>query len=287
MKYAYIAQQRQTFPLHAMCKILKVSRSGYYDWKNRGESRRVLHDRTLLQHIRRVHTQSRKHYGIVKCWKQLNAEGIACGRDSIARLRRQNDIYTQRRKRFVVTTRSKHRHWIAPNLLKRDFSSANPNRVWVGDVTFIATRVGWLYLAVLPDLFSRKVIGWSMSNSNNGQLVKDALDMAVQHRLPAKGLIHHTDRGSTYAMQSYRDTLSHYGMISSMSRKRDCWDNAVAESFFSNLKNELIYWRNFKTREEAKAAIFDYIEVFYNRQRLHQTLNYQTPEQFETMYDVT
>ena len=145
---------------------------------------------------------------------------------------------------------------------------------------------GWLYLAVLLDLFSRKVIGWSMFNNNNGKLVKDALDMAVQHRQPNEGLIHHTDRGSTYAMKSYRETLSRYGMISSMSRKRDCWDNAVAESFFSNLKNELIYWHNFNTREEARATIFDYIEVFYNRQRLHQTLNYQTPEQFEKLYDV-
>lgn len=269
-----------------MCDTLKVSSSGYYDWKHRSESKPAIHDKKLLKHIRRVHTQSREHYGIVKCWKQLKAEGIQCGRDSIARLRRQNSIYTKRRKRFVVTTRSKHRHWIAPNRLKRDFSSIMPNRVWVGDVTFVATRAGWLYLAVLLDLFSRKVIGWSMSNSNNGQLVKDALDMAVQHRQPDEGLIHHTDRGSTYAMQSYRETLNQYGMISSMSRKRDCWDNAVAESFFSNLKNELVYWRSFKTREEAKAAIFDYIEVFYNRQRLHQTLNYKTPEQFEALYDV-
>ena len=161
-----------------------------------------------------------------------------------------------------------------------------PDRIWVGDVTFIATRAGWLYLAVLLDLFSRKVIGWSMSNNNNGKLVQDALDMAVQHRQPNEGLIHHTDRGSTYAMKSYRETLNRYGMISSMSRKRDCGDNAVAESFFSNLKNELIYWYNFSTREEAKAAIFDYIEIFYNRQRLHQTLNYHTPEQFVQLYDV-
>jgi len=269
-----------------MCKVLKVSRSGYYDGCNRSESQRSRRDRTLLGHIRRVHDQSRQHYGIVKCWKQLNAEGIACGRDRIARLRREQGIYTMRRKRFVVTTRSKHRYWIAPNRLKRDFTAVSPNRVWVGDVTFIATRSGWLYLSVLLDLYSRKVVGWSMSNSNNGQLVKDALVMAVQHRQPSQGLIHHTDRGSTYAMQSYRDTLSHHGMVSSMSRKRDCWDNAVAESFFANLKNELIYWHNFNSRNEARTAIFDYIEVYYNRQRLHQTLNYQTPEQFERIRNV-
>lgn len=286
MKYAFLEQYRELFSVVALCKALKVSRAGYYDWRNRGESQRSVRDRTLLEHIRRTHHQSRQHYGIVKCWKQLNDEGIPCGRDCIARLRRQHKIFSKRRRRFVVTTRSKQTNWIAPNRLKRDFSSATPDRIWVGDVTFIATRAGWLYLAVLLDLFSRKVIGWSMSNNNNGKLVQDALDMAVQHRQPNEGLIHHTDRGSTYAMKSYRETLSRYGMISSMSRKRDCWDNAVAESFFSNLKNELIYWINFTTREEARAAIFDYIEVFYNRQRIHQTLNYQTPEQFEKLYEV-
>jgi putative transposase len=286
VKYAYINRQRKIFPVAVMCQVLKVSRSGFYDWHNRGESQRSCHDRYLMGHIRRVHDQSRQHYGVVKCWKQLNNEGIACGRDRVARLRHEQGIYSRRRKRFVVTTRSKHRHWIAPNRLNRDFYTSQPNRVWVGDVTFIATRSGWLYLAVLLDLYSRKVVGWSMSNSNNGQLVKDSLEMAVMHRQPDSGLIHHTDRGSTYAMQIYRDTLTQHGMVSSMSRKGDCWDNAVAESFFANLKNELIYWQRFKTRDEARAAIFDYIEVFYNRQRLHQTLNYQTPEQFEKLYDV-
>ena len=286
MKYAFIKKHHHLFPVTVMCKALKISRSGYYDWRDRSDSLRSRQDRLLIRHIRRVHTQSRQRYGIVKCWKQLNAEGITCGRDRIARLRRAHHIYSKRRHRFVVTTRSKHRHWIAPNRLERDFTASFPNRIWVGDVTFIATRMGWLYLSVLLDLFSRKVVGWSMSHSNNGQLVKDALDMALQHRQPDKGLIHHTDRGATYAMQSYRDALAKHGVISSMSRKGDCWDNAVAESFFANLKNELIYWVNFKTRDEARTAIFEYIEVFYNRQRLHQTLNYQTPEQFEKRYDV-
>ena len=182
--------------------------------------------------------------------------------------------------------RSKHRYWIAPNRLDRNFVATQPDRIWVGDVTFVATRAGWLYLSVLLDLYSRKIVGWSMSNSNNGQLVKDALEMAVQRRQPRPGLIHHTDQGSTYAMRSYRDKLKTHGMISSMSRKGDCWDNAVAESFFANLKNELIYWQHFKTRGEARTAIFDYIEVFYNRQRLHQTLDYYSPDQFEKLYDV-
>ena len=159
-------------------------------------------------------------------------------------------------------------------------------KAWVGDVTFIQTRSGWLYLSVLLDLYSRKVVGWSMNNRNNGELVKACLDMAIQHRQPSAGLIHHTDRGSTYAMQSYRARLKQMGMVNSMSRKRDCWDNAVAESFFSNLKNELIYWSDFKTRDEARSAIFNYIEIYYNRQRLHQTLNYTSPEEYERLIDV-
>ena len=249
-------------------------------------SRHEQEDEILLTHIRRLHQQSRQHYGIVKVWKQLHREGIVCGRDRVARLRRTHGIYAKRRQRFVVTTRSKHRYWIAPNRLARDFTVGKPNRVWAGDVTFISTRSGWLYLSVLIDLFSRKVVGWSMSNSNNGQLVQDSLAMAIAHRCPEPGLIHHSDRGSTYAMQSYRDTLKQHAMVSSMSRTRDCWDNAVAESFFANLKNELTYWRNFKNQNEARCAIFDYIEIYYNRQRLHQTLNYQSPEQFERMHRV-
>ena len=186
----------------------------------------------------------------------------------------------------MVTARARSTHAIAPNVLSRRFAVDEPGRVWVGDTTFIATRGGWLFLAVMVDLFSRKVVGWSMANQNNGQLVLDSLIMALERRRPEAGLIHHTDQGATYAMQSYRDLLTSHGMIISMSRKRDCWDNAVAESFFSNLKNELIHDRHFNTREEARSAIFDYIEVFYNRQRLHQTLGYKSPEQFERMANV-
>lgn len=286
MKYAFIRKHRSWFPIKRMCQILVVSRSGYYDWQGRGPSARSVSDRGLLGQIRRVHDQSRQAYGIVKCWKQLNREGIACGRDRVARLRRTHQLYSKRRRRFVVTTRSKRTQWVAPNQLERRFSANAPNRAWVGDITFIDTRGGWLYLCVLLDLFSRRIVGWAMRHRNDGQLVKDCLDMAIAHRRPGPGLIHHTDRGSTYACQSYRQTLDQYAMVSSMSRKRDCWDNAVAESFFGNLKNELIYWRNFTDRDEAKAAIFDYIEVFYNRQRLHQTLNYSSPEDYERMANV-
>ncbi len=283
VKYAFIRKHQSRYPIKGMCRALRVSRSGYYDWLGRPASSRTRSDRRLLGHIRRVHDLSRQHYGIVKCWQQLKQEGIHCGRDQVARLRREHNIYSKRRRRFVVTTRSKHRHWIAPNRLQRDFTATNPNAVWVGDVTFINTRRGWLYLSILLDLFSRKIVGWSMNNRNNGQLVKDCLEMAIQHRKPKSGLIHHTDRGATYAMQSYRELLDRHGMLSSMSRKRDCWDNAVAESFFSNIKNELTYWRIFTNPDEARAAIFDYIEVFYNRQRLHQTLDYTSPEEYERL----
>ena len=281
MKYAFIDRYRRQFPIRQLCSVLNVSRSGFYAWRHRPVSKRAQTDHHLLRNIRRIHEQSREHYGIVKCWKQLLREGIICGRDRIARLRRDNAIYSKRRRRFVITTRSKHRHWIAPNRLNREFTITMPNRVWVGDVTFISTRGGWLYLSIMLDLFSRKVVGWSMGDRNNGQLTNDCLDMAIKQRRPKSGLIHHTDRGATYAMQSYRDKLKQLGIVSSMSRKQDCWDNAVAESFFSNLKNELVHETTFKNREQARIAIFDYIELFYNRQRLHQTLNYSSPSEFE------
>jgi len=286
VRYAFIKRERSQFTIKGMCRALKVSRSGFYDWLKRQPSHRAKEDGVLLEQIQRVHTDSRENYGIIKCWKALNMEGITCGRDRVARLRRAHQIYAKRRKRFVVTTRSKHRHWIAPNRLRRNFTAKSPDRTWVGDVTYVATGRGWLYLAVLLDLYSRKVVGWSMSHSNNGELVQDALKMAIDQRQPSQGLVHHSDRGSTYAMQGYRHLMDEHGITSSMSQKGDCWDNAVAESFFSNLKNELVYWCRFANRDQARAAIFDYIEVFYNRKRLHQTNNYLSPEQFERLYDV-
>lgn len=279
-------KHRANYPVTLLSEVLRVSRSGYYDWRGRPESHRSKCNRRLLGHIRRIHTQFRECLGSDKAWHQLRREGIGCGRHRVARLRREHNIYAKRRRRFVLTTRSKHRHWVSPNHLNQQFTTYRPNKAWVGDVTFIATRSGWLYLAVLLDLYSRKIVGWSMSNRNNGQLVLEALRMAIQHRVPPQGLIHHTDRGATYAMQAYREELTHHGMISSMSRTGNCYDNAVAESFFSNLKHELIYGTNFRTRDQARSAIFNYIEIFYNRQRIHQTLNYQTPVEFERMASV-
>lgn len=281
MKYAWIDRQRRRYPVAISCRVLGVSRSGFYEWRGRPPSRRAQHDRQLLGHIRRIHYQARENYGTRKVYKALHAEGIVCGRDRVGRLRQQAGIIAKRRKRFVITTRSKHRYWVAPNLLARDFTAKAPNQVWVGDVTFIPTQAGWLYLAVLMDLHPRKIVGWSMSNRNDQALVTDALKMAARQQRPAAGLIHHTDRGSVYASHDYRRQLKHYRMISSMSRKKDCWDNAVAESFFSTLKNELTWNVTYTNREQARSAIFDYIEVFYNRQRLHETLDYRTPVQVE------
>ena len=264
-----------------MCKVLKVSKSGYYAWKTRSLSKRKIFDNYLVSEIRKIHAESKENYGTIKIWKALKSKGIHCGRHRVAELRRKNGIESKRRKRFKVTTISKNTKWISPNLLDRCFHVTKPNRVWVGDVTYVGTGKGWLYLAILLDLYSRKVIGWAMSDKNNKQLVIKALDMALGMRQPTAGVLHHTDRGSIYGSDEYRNKLIKYGLISSMSRKGDCYDNAVAESFFSTLKHELIFGRRFLSREHARSEIFKYIEIFYNRQRLHQTLNYVTPDMME------
>ncbi len=264
-----------------MCRVFQVSCSGYYDWRNRPLSKRKKEDQTILRRIWQVHIDSKKNYGTIKIWKELNGLGDVVGKHRIARLRNQNGIETKRRKRFKVTTISKNTKQVAPNLLDRKFKSERPNQVWVGDVTYIATRSGWLYLAVLLDLYSRKVIGWSMSERNNKQLVLNALNMALEQRRPRSSVLHHTDRGSIYGSDEYRDRLEQAGLIASMSRKGDCYDNAVAESFFSTLKNELIIDMKFQDRVSTRSEIFKFIEVFYNRKRLHQSLGYISPETME------
>lgn len=250
----------------------------------RGTSPRGRANQELLIQIRCVHQESRQAYGALKVWKELNFRGITCGKHRVARLRRAHGIETKRRRRFKVTTNSKHTTWIAPNRLNRRFQTARPNQVWVGDVTFIATRAGWLYLAVLIDLFSRKVIGWSMSERIDKHLVLSALEMALMRRKPGAGVLHHTDRGAIYASDDYREKLSSHHLISSMSRRGDCYDNAVAESFFGTLKNELVDDSAYETRSRARMETFEYIEGFYNRRRIHQSLNYLTPEAAEKRF---
>lgn len=273
--------QTRNHELNRLCRLLKVSTSGYYGWKARGLSARAKYHQFLIAEIRRIHQETRQSYGSVKTWKALNAQGIQCGKHQVAGLRKVYGIESRRRRRFKITTKSKNNKHIVPNRLNRQFYVPKPNKIWVGDVTFVATKAGWLYLAVMLDLYSRKVIGWSMSHKNDKQLALDALEMAIEQRDPEPGLLHHTDRGSIYSSDEYLDALSKKGCISSMSRSGDCYDNAVAESFFSSLKNEWIYKSPFESRNQARSEIFKYIEMFYNRQRIHQSLNYLTPEQFE------
>jgi putative transposase len=280
MRYAAIREHESRFRVTTMCRALAVSRSGYYGWRMRGPGERSLVNKVLLDRIRHIYTRSRENYGARKIWRALVGSGESCGRHRVARLCRAHGIAAKRMRRFRSVYVSEQRP-AAPNLLQRNFRVERANRVWAGDTTFIPTREGWLHLAVLMDLYSRRVVGWAMGDKVNQMLANDALMMAIEHRRPRLGLIHHSDRGVLYGTASYQAILNHHGMIQSQSRKGDCYDNAVVESFFANLKNELTWHRQFKTRDEAKAAIFDYIEVFYNRQRLHQTLDYVSPVWYE------
>ncbi len=264
--------------------MLRVSRSGYYSWLERDPDRRVQADQKLLQEIQRVHSEHRGHSGALKTWRVLQLKGIACAKHRVARLRQLHDIVARRRKRYLATSRSKYNKWQAPNLLKRNFTVDQPDRVWVGDVTHVATREGWLFLAVQIDLYSRQVVGWAMHRHNNAELLLGALDMAIAQRGVHPGLIHHSDQGRPYAAKVYRQRMAEARMRPSMSRRGNCWDNAVAESFFATLEFELIEQQVFESRAAAKTAIFEFIEVFYNRQRSHQTLDYKTPQQVEEEY---
>ena len=272
MKYGFIGAHQDQFSISRMCAVLKVSRNGYYDWRERGPSKRRQEDQRVMTEIERVHESSKQAYGATKTWRELRAEGFKWGRHRIARLRREAGIEARRKRRFRITTQSRAGVAAAKNRLKQRFKAKAVNRVWVGDITFIATAAGWLYLAVLVDLYSRRVVGWAMGERIDHQLVLDALRMALLQRRVKPGLIHHTDQGRQYASGIYLELLKRHGMMASMSRRGNCYDNAVAESFFSSLKNELIHHSSYKTREEARTAIFEYIEMFYNRKRRHQSL---------------
>ena len=281
MKYGFIREHSRQFPVARLCRMLAVSRSGYHAWLTRPDSPRELADRQLLVDIRRVHIEHRSTYGGIKTWLTLNERGIACGKHRVARLRREAGIEAKRRQRQRITVEHHKMPASAPDLLQRHFTSPVPDRIWAGDMTFIRTREGWLHLAVLLDLFSRKVVGWAM-DERPGQVVHlGALRMALDQRRPPPGLIHHTDRGPQYGTPAYRGLLQAHGAQPSMNGRKVPQDNAVAESFFSNLKNELVHHCDFRSRNEARAAIFEYIELFYNRKRIHQSLGYRTPEQIE------
>jgi len=283
VKYAFVRAQGKEFAVKRMCQILEISRSGYYDWASREESKHSQQDRVLLKEIRKVHQQMKEAYGAIKTWRTLQRLGTVCGKHRVARLRRQAGIEARRKRKFRLAYQARHTTPAPPNLLRWPFKADYPDQIWVTDVTFIPTRSGWLYLAVMIDLYTRLIVGWSMKDRPNQELVNEALMMAVEQRRPQSGLIHHSDQGILYSSGSYLALLKKYGMLRSMSGKGNCYDNAVAESFFSSLKNEIIHHRDYKTRDEARAEIFEYIELFYNRKRLHQSLNYQTPMQYKSV----
>lgn len=264
-----------------MCRVLKVSRSGYYAWRTRPESPRTRANRRLVSEIRAVHEASRKNYGSPRVFEELRERGHTAGRHRIARLMRENGIRGRRRRRFRTTTQSNHSHPVAENVVERRFDVQTMNETWATDITYIWTLEGWLYLCVILDLFSRRVVGWSMDARIDQNLTLSALKMALGDREVKPGLVHHSDRGSQYAAKAYRNVLVAHDIESSMSRKGDCWDNAVVESFFATLKVELVHDSVFVTREQARREIFDYIEVFYNRQRRHSYLGYLSPVNYE------
>jgi len=282
VRYQFIDTQRPFHRLVRLCAVLRVSRSGYYVWRHRPESRRALANRLLVEQIRQLHAQAKERYGAVKLWHALTATGVACGRHRVARLRRVQGLVARRIRRFRTVIEHHQFAPPAPNRLQQVFVAPAVNRIWAGDLTAIATRAGWLYLAVLLDLYSRRVIGWAMSATPDKQVAVAALQMALARRQPAPGVIHHTDQGALYTSGAYQQVLAQQGLVASMSRKGNCYDNAVVESFFSTLKNELVHDRDYHTRDEARAEVFEFIEVFYNRQRLHQSLGYVSPVQFET-----
>jgi len=279
-------KQQTEFRIQSMCRVLQVSRSGYYAYLCRPPSDHDNDDDKLRPQINATFKKGRKNYGTRRLKNALAKGEVTVSRRRIDRLMREEGLLVQTKRKFKVTTDSNHDMPIAPNLLDREFTVATQDTVYVGDITYIPTREGWLYLAVVIDLFSRAVVGWAMDSRMKADLVNDAMLMAIWTRNPAQGLIFHSDRGSQYASDDYRKILKTHGAKASMSKKGDCWDNAVAESFFHTLKIELVHHCYFETREEARAAIFEYIEVFYNRQRLHSSNGYEAPLVFEMIQKV-
>jgi transposase InsO family protein len=282
MKYEFIEKRRSCFEVGKMCLALKVSRSGYYRWRKEPMSRRDRENKELLKDIVKIHKSSRFTYGSPRIHAELRDMGYFIGRNRVAKLMRMNKIRAKTKKRFKITTHSKHKHSLYPNLLK-DIEIVKPDQAWVSDITYIRTYEGWLYLCVIMDLYSRSIVGWSMEDRLTKELVLKSLEMAYMRRNPGKGLIFHSDRGSQYASDEFRRSLSRKGFIASMSGKGNCYDNAYAESLFHTIKVEEAYDSSYRTREVAKSMLFEYIEVFYNKVRRHSGLGYLSPYQFEQM----
>jgi putative transposase len=285
VKYAWIQKHKRLFPISVMCRLLNVSTSGYYDSLKRQPCPQQARRRAITQAAAHSYFESNRIYGYRKVYEDVT-ETIACCQETIRRVMRNIGLYSRIKRKFIVTTDSDHILSVAENLLNRDFTATAPNRKWVADITYIPTKQGWLYLAVVLDLFSRRIVGWSMSDTIDSALVQDALRMALLHRHPDGDLLHHSDRGVQYAAEDFQNLLTANKIVCSMSRKGNCWDNAVVESFFGSLKNEWVQKKIYQTMEDAKKDIFNYIEVFYNRKRRHASLGYVSPVVYEEMYEM-
>jgi len=282
--FRFIHEHRHLWPVRLLCQTLEVSTAGYYAWQGRPASARAQRRDTLLGEIRAVHAAVKARYGSPRMHAALVARGHGCCVNTVAQLMRQAGIAAKTARKYRCTTDSNHDRPVADNLLGRQFDPEAPNEAWVADITYVPTRQGWLYLAAVEDLYSRRVVGWSMAENLESRLVVDALALAVERRLPGEGLLAHSDRGSQYASEHYQRLLARHGITCSMSRRADCWDNAPMESFFASLKKELIHGSDFATRAAARAAVVEYIEVFYNNQRLHSSLGYVSPAEYERQH---
>lgn len=277
----FIKENRKSYPLKLMCRVLRVNRSGYYKWLRRKYSSKLIEDRMLLEIIRFHYNKSSRRYGSPRITAAIRRGGIIVSRKKVARLMRTHNIRAKTKKRFKSTTKQNSKAQASENLLKGNFRAEEKNKIWTSDITYLSTSEGWLYLAVVMDIYSRKIVGWSVESRIRAELVNKALTMAVTHRDPSEGLIFHSDRGSQYTSESFRKLLKTYRMVQSMSSSGNCYDNAITESFFHTLKTELTDLGNSKTREQTKQMLFQYIEIFYNRQRLHSALGYLSPVEFE------
>ena len=285
--YAFIHEHANDWPVATLCEALGVSAAGYYSWQVRAPSPRHERRDALLVAIRSAHAEAKARYGSPRIHAELEARGHHCCVNTVARIMREAGIAAKTKRKFRQTTDSNHPHPVAENLLNRQFDPVSKNESWVTDITYIATREGWMYLAVVEDLFSRMVVGWSMDATMTSRLVVDALEMAVARRLPGADLVAHSDRGTQYASEHYQGLLGAQGIACSMSRRANCWDNSPMESFFASLKKELVHGEDYLTREQARASIFEYIETFYNRVRRHSSLGYVAPEEYERTHNQT
>jgi putative transposase len=281
MRYDFVERHRGRWPVRLMGRVLRVSPGGYYDWRGRPQSLRAARNDALVVSIKAIHGEVKARDGSPRIHAELVARGEPCCVNTVARLMRREGIAAKTRRKFRVTTDSNHDRPVAENVVNRQFQPQEADRTWTADITYIATGEGWLYLAAVEDLYSKRIVGWSMGERIDSRLVVDALEMAVARRLPGAGLVAHSDRGSQYASEHYQRLLAGHGITCSMSRRANCWDNAPMESFFATLKKELVHDEDYATRDEARASLFEYIEVFYNRVRRHSALGYRSPVEYE------